>query len=63
MSDKALTTIQAEEHVDYWLMAIRQMQEHGVITKAQKASLTTKVKAWIFDIIDKSEINQWPREE
>jgi hypothetical protein len=63
MSDKAITTIQAEERVDFWLIALSQMQEHGVITKAQKASLTTKVKAWIFDIIDKSEINQWPRKE
>lgn len=34
---------------DYWLLAVKQMKEHGVITTQQKSGLVRKIKAWNYD--------------
>lgn len=34
---------------DYWLLAIKQMKEHGAIDTQQQRSLNRKVKNWWYD--------------
>ncbi|SYX85914.1 hypothetical protein [Paenibacillus alvei] len=34
---------------DYWLLAIKQMKEHGAIDSQQQRALNRKVKSWWYD--------------
>lgn len=36
-------------YLDYWLLAIKQMKEHGAIDTQQQRSLNRKVKNWWYD--------------